>query len=160
MKRKSFVLFLVLSMMTSCGANPQEITSSQVSNVENSQQDVSSSQNDADDSQTDDSANDTQQLTEALPEVTPVDIVYYERPTLLAQNFQPKTLTITARPSPYQTTQSSLSNVYQEGFYIPETEEQLLAKNGFVLSDSYQSEFFQIYDTIQLYRLKLGEVAH
>ena len=150
MKRKFLVLLLVISMlMTSCGTKPPETESSQPTITENSQQDVSTSQIETDDTSVDDTIDLTdavQQMTEVLPDVTPTDIVYYERPTLLAQNFEPKVTTITARTAPYQSIQSGLSNVYQEGFYISDSQKQALAKNGFVLSDTYYSEFFQFYE--------------
>ncbi len=85
------------------------------------------------------------------------EIVYLTRPSLLNANYQPKEI---AAPQPvrYQLPARDLSNVYVGGFYLNDDQKRLLAQNSFCLTQSYDYEFFEMYETNR-YQLRANYVT-
>ncbi len=135
--KKVTALLLAISMMiisASCGNESLDeldsLMDSQPPAADSNQPAEESSQGDA----------------ETVPEITTNNIVYMERPVLLGSNYVPEAISLTNTSISYQTADSSLANVYEGSFYPSEQEKQLLSQNGFVLMESYNSEFFQTYE--------------
>lgn len=68
------------------------------------------------------------------------------RTSLLSNYYQPKEI-VTPHNMHYALPTSDLSNVYIGGFYLNDDEKSLLAKNSFCLTQSYEYEFFQMYES-------------
>ncbi len=132
MKRKVLAFVLALStLMTGCSLFQKETADSQSASSEV----VSSSANNA-----------SQGNQNATPlALSAADIVYLDRPVLLASSYVPEDTALIPSVS-YQTAAADLSNVYLGGFYLNDEEMRLLGQNGFVLSEDYQHEFFQRYE--------------
>ena len=68
------------------------------------------------------------------------------RTSLLSNYYQPKEI-VTPHNMHYALPTSDLSNVYIGDFYLNDDEKSLLAKNSFCLTQSYEYEFFQMYES-------------
>ena len=152
MKRKSLALVLVLFLLTSgCGQVPED------SGLMTPKSETSAPEESAA-SQAETSAQlQAETGTPEEPEVIPLSVTYLPRPSLITDSFKPEEITVLPVVS-YHKPAAGLSDIDTEGFWLNEQQTALIEKNGFVLSESYTDEFFQVYESNR-YALKANYVT-
>ncbi len=90
------------------------------------------------------SAEESGEASEDVPVVPAVQVL--QRPSILRDYFDLRMPVVSAKVDHY-TIEANLSNVYNlEAFYLNDEEVDLLSKNGFFVTSSYQEEFFSVYE--------------
>ena len=146
MNRKPIALLMGLAVLLSgCSAQPAASQPESAASVAESAADSSqpdAPQESAEESSAPDisTAEPQQQTAEAK------NVQYLARPSLLTKHYASRSVPAPAALS-YQVPAGDLSNVDFGTFYVSEEMQALLAKNGFVLEESSNDEFFQLYES-------------
>ncbi|MCR4647256.1 MAG: DUF3160 domain-containing protein [Oscillospiraceae bacterium] len=144
MKRKPIALLMGIAvLLTGCGVQPSASQPESAVSVQDSSA-VSPEPGETEAPQLLAPSEAAAQTQETVT-VDVANVRYLARPSLLTAHYNERTVADKGTHT-YQKQESGLSNVYMGSFYLNDEIKSLLDRNGFALTEQYDSEFFEMYE--------------